>query len=838
MKSRKHIYKTALAAAISITIFPTAFAMPSGANVSDGVVNGVVNGQMVGNTLATSGGAAIINWDAFNIAKNEILNVNTAEGALLNRVTGGSASQLLGVLNQTGKNPMLLINPNGIVVGAGANINAQNLLMSTLQMTDDNFWKMVNGEVSILTREAGYGIWVKNDAHISAKDMLQLYGTSIMVDDNVTLSLGDSRTYIVASRNVHLAEDGSLAGFDSTENTSTTNSVSIKKADILGDNAKLFIGSQCIRLQGVKDREPGGQGETTIAGATLYYDNFRSFGCGRSTEDVILSLASDLSRNCELNAAKTKIEGFNISMGHPRVNTEMEIFAADYMAKNQETDIEQYVGNLGGVKLNINSHQYVAGSSVNWLSGWRDFWLDGNAVSWGYEGTPYDYSYSNDKMKIKGVYLPSEIETNLQLSTCNADDIAALTGKSDAPSELSIDVNRIIAGYTSDFENRYKYTARVSYDANGKIKSEWIKSSGLRPVDFSALLDPVKVSSESGGSTGTSGTTGTSRDTGTNGNIEIGQNTGTGIGGEVQKPDIPGALANKGESGVILDSVNRDLIYNNIQNLIDAHNDSMILDEIYEENFKINRQKKHDAWVEEQGDLAFEKATEISSKWKEEAEEKQAKENEKKLKEEILYDNPAYTCDSTFLYKKPDVDSDYVVEEVHWIGPFHNYKDYVFITENMEVGILGYKVNGDGERWVHVQYDEYKGWIPDGALASSKAEAEYSTMMLGSIDSENKLLAELSVLNAIQIFRMIPGWEDYNPPENFTNVDDFLSSLKDFWQKEYNSKDISQSIIESAVKKLTRKGLGTLGNATIDGALEGAEMVSAMMSLCTAIKSF
>lgn len=85
----KHLGTKALTAAICLALSAsTAFAMPTGGTIAQGTVEGLTGGTVASGGTLTPNGASIINWEAFSIGKGETLNVNTANGALLNRVTG------------------------------------------------------------------------------------------------------------------------------------------------------------------------------------------------------------------------------------------------------------------------------------------------------------------------------------------------------------------------------------------------------------------------------------------------------------------------------------------------------------------------------------------------------------------------------------------------------------------------------------------------------------------------------------------------------------------------------------------------------------------------------
>ena len=82
---------------------------------------------------------AIINWNSFDIGTGEAVNITQPESrsTLLNRVIGNNPSELLGTLTANGR--IFLLNPNGILFGAGARVNTAGLVASTLEIRDRDF---------------------------------------------------------------------------------------------------------------------------------------------------------------------------------------------------------------------------------------------------------------------------------------------------------------------------------------------------------------------------------------------------------------------------------------------------------------------------------------------------------------------------------------------------------------------------------------------------------------------------------------------------------------------------------------------------------------------------
>ena len=82
---------------------------------------------------------AIINWNTFSIGANESVRFNqpSASSIALNRVLGNTRSEIFGQLSANGQ--IFLVNPNGVLMGRGAEISAAGFLASSLGITDADF---------------------------------------------------------------------------------------------------------------------------------------------------------------------------------------------------------------------------------------------------------------------------------------------------------------------------------------------------------------------------------------------------------------------------------------------------------------------------------------------------------------------------------------------------------------------------------------------------------------------------------------------------------------------------------------------------------------------------
>jgi filamentous hemagglutinin family protein len=119
------------------TCFATSVqANPTGASVAAGQATIQQNGSTL--TITNTPGT-IINWQSFNINRGELTKFvqQNAQSQVLNRVTGVDPSQILGQLQSNGR--VLLINPNGVLFGKGAQVDVAGLIVSTLQLKDADF---------------------------------------------------------------------------------------------------------------------------------------------------------------------------------------------------------------------------------------------------------------------------------------------------------------------------------------------------------------------------------------------------------------------------------------------------------------------------------------------------------------------------------------------------------------------------------------------------------------------------------------------------------------------------------------------------------------------------
>jgi filamentous hemagglutinin family protein len=131
---------------IQILILVLLIILPKQASYALPEVDTVVSGQAevtYPNTatlqINSTDAKTIINYKSFNIAENEsvVVNMPSADSAVLNRVLGGGLSEILGKLSSNGI--FILINPNGIHIGPKVEINVASMIASTRDITNSDF---------------------------------------------------------------------------------------------------------------------------------------------------------------------------------------------------------------------------------------------------------------------------------------------------------------------------------------------------------------------------------------------------------------------------------------------------------------------------------------------------------------------------------------------------------------------------------------------------------------------------------------------------------------------------------------------------------------------------
>lgn len=165
------------------TPYSPLLALPSNGQVKAGVAQFQQLADRL--TVQQTSQRAVIHWDSFSIAGSEQVEYLQpgSNSAALNRVTGASASEIMGQLRANGQ--VYLLNPNGILIGANAVVDTQGFLASTADYAD---------EVAFMRGEA-----------------MQLSGAQAPIVVEGTIRSGNGDTILLA-KTVKITDGASISG--------------------------------------------------------------------------------------------------------------------------------------------------------------------------------------------------------------------------------------------------------------------------------------------------------------------------------------------------------------------------------------------------------------------------------------------------------------------------------------------------------------------------------------------------------------------------------------------------------------------------------------------------
>lgn len=181
--------RTPLAVAVALALAgPHAvLAAPAGATVVAGQAQISQSGASTTLVRQTSD-KAIVDWRSFSIGAGETVQFVQpgSSSVALNRVTGGAHSEILGRLSANGK--VFLVNPSGILFGAGAAVDVGSLVASTLNISNDDF---LAGRYVFANPDGGAGA-VHNAGTLNAArgGTVALLGAQVSNSGTVTAQLG------------------------------------------------------------------------------------------------------------------------------------------------------------------------------------------------------------------------------------------------------------------------------------------------------------------------------------------------------------------------------------------------------------------------------------------------------------------------------------------------------------------------------------------------------------------------------------------------------------------------------------------------------------------------
>jgi filamentous hemagglutinin family protein len=164
-QTRALLYSTALTLLTVILPAGIAHANPEGGVVSGGSATITSDANKL--NIIQHSDRAIIDWRSFNIGIGEHTQFYqpNSNSVILNRVNGADPSKILGTLTANGN--VILINPNGVLFGAGSRVDVNGLVATTADIGNSQF--MNAGNTLHFDKAGNANASVINEGHITAK---------------------------------------------------------------------------------------------------------------------------------------------------------------------------------------------------------------------------------------------------------------------------------------------------------------------------------------------------------------------------------------------------------------------------------------------------------------------------------------------------------------------------------------------------------------------------------------------------------------------------------------------------------------------------------------------
>ena len=176
-------------------------AVPSASGGTVVAGSGTITGQGTSSlTVNQTSQKMIIDWRSFGVAKDGAAQFiqPSASAIALNRVTGSEASSILGRLEANGQ--LFFVNPNGLVFGKEAKVDVAGLVVSTADITNQNFMNsrysfdakgkadaQIVNEGTLTIKDAGLAAFVA--PHVTNSGTIQAHLGTVLIGGAQTFTL-------------------------------------------------------------------------------------------------------------------------------------------------------------------------------------------------------------------------------------------------------------------------------------------------------------------------------------------------------------------------------------------------------------------------------------------------------------------------------------------------------------------------------------------------------------------------------------------------------------------------------------------------------------------------
>jgi filamentous hemagglutinin family protein len=189
----------------------------------------------------TNANGTVIDWKGFSIGQGEVTRFiqSNAASQVLNRVTGGDPSVILGALQSNGR--VFLINQNGIAFGPGAQIDVGGFVASSLALSNADF---LAGRLNFTQRAGAGNIVNQGLIRTAAGGLVALIAPNIENHGVIQASNGD--VILAAGKSANLV-DLQRPSIEVEVNAAANQALNV--GQLVGRNIGIYAGA--IRHSGV-----------------------------------------------------------------------------------------------------------------------------------------------------------------------------------------------------------------------------------------------------------------------------------------------------------------------------------------------------------------------------------------------------------------------------------------------------------------------------------------------------------------------------------------------------------------------------------------------------------
>jgi filamentous hemagglutinin family protein len=153
----------------------------------------------------------IINWDSFDIGSDALTEFHQlgVDPVVLNRITSGDPTGIFGSLQANGR--VFIVNPAGVVFGAGSTVNVTQLVASSLDISNQDF---LDGRYEFVAGEGDVGAIINNGTIVTipgaegVTEGVALIGSKVINTGTITTGPGGF-VVMAAGDRVLLGQPGS-----------------------------------------------------------------------------------------------------------------------------------------------------------------------------------------------------------------------------------------------------------------------------------------------------------------------------------------------------------------------------------------------------------------------------------------------------------------------------------------------------------------------------------------------------------------------------------------------------------------------------------------------------